>query len=132
MSLVAERLTQIARANGAAIGTLDEKMFHYRAIAGQLTLPSGADVPMEKALCVACLRTGQVVRCADVNSEFLLDTDECHRRGIHSMIAVPVFHDGEVVGGLELYYSTAQAFTEQDVHTCQLMAGLVTEALAGT
>ena len=130
MSLVAERLTQIARANGAAIGTLDEKMFHYRAIAGQLTLPSGANVPMEKALCVASLRTGQVVRCTDVNSEFLLDTDECRRRGIHSMIAVPVFHDGEVVGGLELYYSAAQAFTEQDVHTCQLMAGLVTEALA--
>ena len=61
---------------------------------------------MEKALCVACLRTGQVVRCADVNSEFLLDTEECHRRGIRSLIAVPVFHDGEVVGGLELYYST--------------------------
>jgi len=130
MSLVAERLTQIARANGAAIGVLDEKMFHYRATAGQLTLAAGTDVPMEKALCVACLRTGQVVRCADVNSEFLLDTDECQRRGIRSLIAVPVFHDGEVVGGLELYYSTAQAFTEQDVHTCQLMAGLVTEALA--
>jgi GAF domain-containing protein/ribosomal protein L37E len=130
MSLVAERLTQIARANGAGIGTLDGKSFHYRAAAGLLTLPAGTNVPMEKALCVACLRTGQVVRCADVNCEFLLDTEECHRRGIRSLIAVPVFHDGEVVGGLELYYSTAQAFTEQDVHTCQLMAGLVTEALA--
>jgi putative methionine-R-sulfoxide reductase with GAF domain/ribosomal protein L37E len=130
MALVAERLTQIARANGAAIGTLAAKSFHYRAVAGQLTLPAGTDVSMEKALCVACLRTGQVVRCADVNSEFLLDTDECHRRGIGSLIAVPVFHDGEVVGGLELYYSTGQGFTEQDVHTCQLMAGLVTEALA--
>jgi hypothetical protein len=27
---------------------------------------------------------------------------------------------------LELYYPTAHAFTDQDVHTCQLMAGLVT------
>ena len=130
MSLVAERLTQIARAKGAAIGVRDGMSFHYRAAAGQLTLPAGTDVPMDKALCVACLRTGQVVRCPDVNSEFLLDTEECHRRGIRSLIAVPVFHDGEVAGGLELYYSTAQAFTEQDVHTCQLMAGLVTEALA--
>jgi putative methionine-R-sulfoxide reductase with GAF domain/ribosomal protein L37E len=130
MSLVAERLTQIARAGGAAIGVLDGKSFHYRAAAGGLTLPAGTEVPMEKALCVACLRTGQVVRCADINSEFLLDTEECRRRGIASLIAVPVFHDGEVVGGLELYYPTTQAFTEQDVHTCQLMAGLVTEALA--
>ena len=160
MSLVAERLTQIARASGAAIGILDykrlddknlddkgeakkdkkkddkrdgkndSKKLRYRATAGLLTLPAGTEVPMEKALCLASLRTGQVLRCADVNPEFLLDTEECRRRGIQSLIAVPIFHDGEVAGGLELYYPTTHAFTEQDVHTCQLMAGLVTEALA--
>src|ERR1017187_3248884 len=130
MSLVAERLTQIARASGAAIGILDDKKVRYRAASGTLTLPSGTEVPMEKALCIACLRTSQVFRCADVNPEFLLDTEECRRRGIQSMIAVPIFHDGGVAGGLELYYPNTQAFTEEDVHTCQLMAGLVTEALA--
>ena len=130
MSLVAERLTQIARASGAAVGILDGKKVHYRAAAGLLTLPVGTDVSLEKALCVACIRTGQVFRCADVNPEFLLDTEECRRRGIQSLIAVPIFHDGGVAGGLELYYPNTQGFTEQDVHTCQLMAGLVTEALA--
>ena len=130
MSLVAERLVQIARATGASIGILDGKKLRYRAAAGLMTLPAGTDVAMDKALCLACLRTGQVFRCADVNPEFLLDTEECRRRGIQSMIAVPIFHDGGVAGGLELYYPTTQAFTEQDVHTCQLMAGLVTEALA--
>jgi GAF domain-containing protein len=129
MSLVAERLTQIARASGAAIGILDGRKFRYRAASGLLTLPAGTDVPMDKALCLACLRTGQVFRCMDVNPEFLLDTEECRRRGIQSLIAVPVFHNGSVVGGLELYYPTTQAFTEHDVHSCQLMAGLVTEAL---
>jgi GAF domain-containing protein len=141
MSLVAARLTQMARASGAAIGILeskkdgekddrkDGKKLRYRAAAGSLTLPAGTEVPMEKALCLACLRTGQVLRCADVNPEFLLDTEECRRRGIQSLIAVPIFHDGGVAGGLELYYPNTQAFTEQDVHTCQLMAGLVTEAL---
>jgi GAF domain-containing protein/ribosomal protein L37E len=134
MSLVAERLIQIARASGAALGILDSKNFRYRATAGLLTLPAGTDVPMEKALCAASLRTGEVVRCANVNVkvnlESLLDTEECRRRGIQSLIAVPVFHDGRVAGGLELYYAHPHAFTDQDVHTCQLMAGLVTEALA--
>jgi putative methionine-R-sulfoxide reductase with GAF domain len=130
MSLVAERLIQIARASGAALGVLDRKSFRYRATSGLLTLPEGTDVPMEKALCAASLRTGEVVRCANVNLESLLDTEECRRRGIRSLIAVPVFHDGRVAGGLELYYARPQAFTDQDVHTCQLMAGLVTEALA--
>ncbi len=130
MALAAERLSQIARANGAAIAILDDKMLRYRAVSGTLTLPVGAEVPMEKALSTACLRTGQVFRCHDVNPEFLLDTEECRRRGIQSMIAVPIFHDGGVAGAIELYYPTTQGFTEQDVHSCQLMAGLVTEALA--
>jgi len=73
---------------------------------------------------------GDVIRCADVNPEFLIDAEECRRRGIQSLIAVPIYHDGKTAGGLEVYYPNTNAFTEPDVHTCQLMAGLVTEALA--
>jgi len=130
MSLVAERVTEIAKAGGAAIGMLDGRKVRYHAASGLMTLAAGTEVPMEKALCVACLRTGQVIRCADVNPEFLLDSEECHRRGIQSLIAVPVYHDGGIAGGLEVYYDSTQSFSEQDVHTCQLMAGLITEALA--
>jgi hypothetical protein len=46
------------------------------------------------------------------------------------LIIVPVLREGEVIGALELYYSDARAFSEHDVNTCQLMAGLVSEALA--
>ena len=130
ISLVAERVTEIARASGAAVGILDGKKVGYRATYGLMTLPAGSSVPMEKALCVASLRTGQVIRCTDVNTEFLLDAEECRRRGIQSLIAVPVYHDGGIAGALELFYPSTQAFAEQDVHTCQLMAGLITEALA--
>ncbi|HTW31961.1 MAG TPA: GAF domain-containing protein [Candidatus Sulfotelmatobacter sp.] len=130
LALVAERAVEISRASGAAIGILDGKLIHYRAVSGQRIPKPGSTVPMDKALCVPCLRTSQAFRCADVNPEFLLDTEECRRRGIASLIAVPIFHDGGVAGGLELYYAAQNAFTDQDVHTCQLMAGLITEALA--
>jgi GAF domain-containing protein len=130
VALVAERVASITRASGAGIGILDRKKVRYLAGVGDLALPARTEVAMEKALCVACIRTGQVIRCADVNPEFLLDAEECHRRGIASIIAVPVYHDGGIAGGLEVYYPNTQAFTEQDVHSCQLMAGLVTEALA--
>jgi putative methionine-R-sulfoxide reductase with GAF domain len=130
MSLVAERVTEIARAGGAAIAFIDGQKVRYRGVAGKMTLPAGTEVPFEKALSVASLKTGQVIRCADVNPEFLFDPEECRHRGIQAMIAVPIFHEGGIAGALELYYATTQAFTEQDVHTCQLMAGLITEALA--
>ena len=130
MSLVAERVVEIGRARGAGIGIMDGNVVRYRAGSGSGALPAGTEVPLEKALSIPCIRTGQVFRCADVDPEFLLDSEECRRRGIRALIAVPVFHNGKVAGGLELYYSEPHVLTEQDVHTCQLMAGLVTEALA--
>ena len=130
MALVAERVAEIARAGGASIGMLEGKKVRYRAVSGSMTLKLGAEVPTEKALCLPCIRNAQVFRCADVNPEFLVDSEECRRRGIQSLIAVPIFHEGVAAGGLELYYDGPHGFTDQDVHTCQLMAGLVTEALA--
>ena len=130
MSLVAERVIEIAKAGGASIGTLAGKNVRYRAAAGLMTRPVGSEVAIEKSLCSACLRTGEVIRCADINADFLIDADECHRRGIQALIAAPVYHEGGITGALELYYANRQAFSEQDVHACQLMAGLVTEALA--
>jgi hypothetical protein len=133
MAFIAERAAQIARANGAAIGIVESEKLHYRATAGLMNPPN--DVSKERALSALCLKTGQVLRCRDVNSSNVssgngLDSTECKRLGIQAMIAVPVFRDGVVGGALELYYATAQSFTEQDVHTAQLMAGLVADALA--
>lgn len=130
MALVAERLTDIAHADGAGIGIVAGRKVKYRAVAGAKALPLGTEVASEKALCLPVIRNGQVFRCPDVNPEFLVDTEECHRRGIQSLIAVPIFHEGGVAGGIEVYYGAQSGFTDQDVHTCQLMAGLVTEALA--
>jgi hypothetical protein len=144
MALVVQRAAEITKAAGSAIGIveahpdakttdakkLDGKKLRYRAVSGLLTPARGSEVAMEKALCFNCLRSGEVIRGADVNSDFLLDAEECRRRGIGSLIAVPIYRDSGIAGALELYFASANAFREQDVHSCQLMAGLVTEALA--
>ena len=130
LSLIVERIVGITRAAGAAIGIVDGKKIRYRAATGSHALPLSTELPMNKTLYDACLHVGQVIRCRDVNIEFLVDVDECRRRGIQSLIAVPIYHDGEIAGALELYFANAGAFTEQDVHRCQLMAGLVAESFA--
>lgn len=130
MSLIAQRAMQVSQAAGAGIGILENGKVRYRAAAGSMALPAGSEVLMEKALCSACLRIGQVIRCGNVNLEFLVDAAECTRRGIESLIAAPVHHAGSVAGALELYYAEPQSFVEPDVHACQLMAGLAGEVLA--
>ena len=100
MSLVAERLIQNRPC---------QRRCDWHARRQELPLPRSVwqpdcclrepMFPWRRRSASACLRTGQVFRCADVNPESLLDTEECRRRGIQSMIAVPVFHDGGVAGG---------------------------------
>lgn len=130
MTLVAERVIEIALAGGAAIGRVEGTNVRYCAMAGLMTPAKDATVPIAKSLSAPCVKAKHVFRCPDVNSAAQLDSEECRRRGIASMIAVPIFHDGAVVGGLEIYFSKPNAFTEQDVHSCQLMGGLITEAMA--
>lgn len=130
MGLVVERTAKITGASGAGIGVLNAKKVQYRAGCGVTALAVGTEIAMDKAVCAACFRTGQVVRSENFNPEFLFDPEPVRKRGIESLIAVPIYHDGRIAAALELYFDKANGFVEQDIHTCQLMAGLVTEAFA--
>ena len=130
LALIAAQVVELCGAAGAGIGIVEGDNVRYRAAAGIRALAVGTEVSADKAICVPCLRTAQAFRCADVNPELMIDVNECRRRGIGSLIAVPVFHDGGVGAALEAYYSDPRGFREKDIHTCQLMAGLITEALA--
>lgn len=129
MALIAERVARITNATGAAIGILEGKVIRYRAGAGTSALPPGSEVPLETAICASSVRTGQVLRTHDVSTEFMFDPELCRQRKIQSLVTVPVYHDGGIVGALELYFDKVNGFAEQDIHTCQLMAGLVTETI---
>lgn len=129
LALVAESVARITGASGAAIGILQGGIIRYRAGAGPTALAVGSEVASNGAICQASIRTGQVIRTKDVNTEFLFDPEPVRERGIRSLLAVPIHYDGEIVGGLELYFDEIEQYAEQDIHTCQLMAGLVTEAM---
>ena len=129
MAVVAERVTRITGGSGAAIAILEGGTVRYRAGAGAAALPVGSEAPLNAAVCAASLRTGQVIRSEDINLEFLFDPAPCRQRGILSLVVVPVYREDEIMGALELYFERVRGFVEQDIHTCQLMAGLVTEAI---
>ncbi|MGB8579983.1 MAG: GAF domain-containing protein [Candidatus Sulfotelmatobacter sp.] len=129
MALVCESAVRFAAGSGAAVATLEGKTLRYRACVGASVPASGSEVPLETALSASCVRSGDVLRLPNVNTASAVDSELCRERGIRSLIAVPIYHDGNTAGALELYFDRLNGFAEQDVHTCQLMAGLVTEAL---
>ena len=129
MNLVTARIAKITRAQGAAIALLDQEKVVYRAATGILARQMGSAMRPEAALSASTLLHEVILRCPDASTDFRLDPEVAKRLGIGSLIAIPVFHDGKTSGALELVFSKPGALEERDVRTCQLMAGLVTEAL---
>ena len=131
LAMITGHVIEICGAAGAAVGLVNERIVTYRAVAGMRTPSVGLPIPLASTLCRPCLRDAQVFRCPDAKLQPLVIKEECRSRGIGSYIAVPVFQDAGIAGCLELYYSDSGAFTDRDVHTCQLMAGIVTDVLSG-
>ncbi len=129
MALIADKVAHSTHASGAAIGILDGKIVRYRAAAGSAALPLGTEVPLTTAVCNSCILNGQIIRSDDLNIEMQFDAEPCLKRGVLALLAVPIYHDGEIAGALELYFDKVHGYAEQDVHTCQLLAGMVSEAL---
>jgi GAF domain-containing protein len=127
---VVEQLQRITSGAGAAVGLLDHDHLVYRAVTGVSASELGSALPKEKALSSVVLTQAMVLRCPNVRGESNVDQEIAKRAGIASFVAVPIFHDDHVAGVLELVFRRGNGFTEYDVHTCQMMAGLVTEALA--
>jgi GAF domain len=131
-NLVVERILKVTGAQGAAVGIVNEEELVYRAGSGILAGQVGQALRPEATLSSSTLLHAIILRCPDARTDFRVNPEITKRLGIGSLISVPVLHNGKTGGALELAFAKADAFHDQDVRTCQLMAGLVTETLART
>ncbi|HKS73782.1 MAG TPA: GAF domain-containing protein [Terriglobales bacterium] len=128
-SLIAAKAQKFTGANGAAVGVLKEDELTYKSAIGIAADDSGMPVSVASSLSAHCFASSQTLQSFDALSDRRIPQELCRENGVASLIAVPAFHDGQVAGVLELRFSSKNAFQEQDVRTCQLMAGLLAEAL---
>ena len=77
------------------------------------------------------VRTGVPVVCPDTETDpsFAPWREQAVRRGYRSSIAVPMVAEGEVLGALNVYSQTPNAFDEQAVEALQTLARQATLAL---
>src|SRR5215469_1036579 len=128
-NLIVDRIRKITGAQGAAISLMHDGAATYRACSGSLASQTGNVLRAEASLSASTLLHDVLLRCADASNDFRVNPEVARRLGVQSLIAVPIFHDGKTAGALELVFAKPNAFQEHEVRTCQLMAGLVTEAL---
>jgi putative methionine-R-sulfoxide reductase with GAF domain len=129
LQLLAERARYITGASGAAIALLEESEMICRASSGPSAPELGAEVQMKSGLTGESVRTRQVLRCDDAESDLRVNRESCRALGIKSVMVVPLFREQEVIGVFELLADRPFAFEERDVTALERLAEMVQTSL---
>jgi hypothetical protein len=113
-NLIAERLQEITHATGVAIAVVRENQLEYCAAAGDAASLAGSHLPLDSSL----------------SSDGQLSTEFSRGHADQQSMALPLHHEGKLSGLLEVRFADADSIQEPDMRSCQLMAGLMTEAIA--
>src|SRR4029077_18702654 len=100
-----------------------------RASAGVIAPDAGMRLDPNSGFSGACFRTGQIVRCDDVENDPRVNVQACRRLGTRSMVAVPLAGQRSVIGLLEAFSSAAYGFNDSDVRSLSLLAELILAAM---
>jgi putative methionine-R-sulfoxide reductase with GAF domain len=129
LQLLAERAQYITGASGAAIALLEGSEMICRASAGPSAPELGAEVQVKSGLTGESVRTRQVLRCDDAETDSRVNRESCRSLGIRSVMVVPLVSEQNVIGVFELLADRANAFEERDVTALERLAEMVQTGL---
>lgn len=129
LQLVADRARAITGADGVAIALAEGDGIICRASSGAIAPDPGVRLDPRSAFSGACLRTGKIVRCDDVENDSRVNLQACLRLGTRAVVAVPLCGQCSVVGLLEAFSRDAHSFNESDVRSLSLLGELILAAL---
>ena len=129
VELIAERTHTITRADGVAVGVLENGKLVYRADTGDTASQSNCPVLITDSLAAECFRTGKALQSAETRNDDRIDQALRQRLGVESLLAIPIRQEGKLAGVLELRFKRPNAYQSYDLRTCQLMSGLIGEVL---
>ncbi|HEX4486359.1 MAG TPA: GAF domain-containing protein [Terriglobales bacterium] len=129
LELIAERTHTVTRADGVALGLLENGKLIYRADTGDAATQLNAPALITETLAAECFRTGKALQSTESRSDDRIDPILRQQLGVESLLAVPIRQEGKISGVLELRFKRPNAFQPSDLRTLQLMSGLAGEVL---
>jgi rubrerythrin len=112
--VVVERLQKITHATGVAVAVVRENRLEYCAATGDAAGLAGTSLAMDSIL----------------SSDGQLSTEFTQGHADKLSIALPLQHEGNLSGLLEVRFADVESIPPPEMRSCQLMAGLMTEAIA--
>jgi hypothetical protein len=115
-NVIVERLQKITQATGVAVAVVRENQLEYCAASGDAARLAGSSLAMDSS----------------VSADGRLSTEFSREHPDKPFVALPLYHEGDLTGLLEISFADADSIPEPEMRSCQLMAGLMTEAIART
>lgn len=114
---VAEQvLVAVPEADGATVEmSADAVTLTYVSAAGRLAPYVGTRLPASGSLSGLALRTGELQRSPDTESDPRVDAAACRRLGVASMVCVPLVYAGSPVGVLKISSSVRRGLAAADL-----------------
>src|SRR6266851_6561512 len=102
LQLLAERAQYITGASGAAIALREGENMVCRASAGPSAPELGAHLQVDSGLSGESIRTQQILRCDNAETDARVNWESCRALGIVSIMVMPLLREREVSGVFEL------------------------------
>jgi hypothetical protein len=119
---IVEQACVATTATGAAIALLCGGEMVCRATSGTNAPDLGMRLDMRYGLSSACVRTRQVQRCRDAETDVRVDSAASRTLEARSVLVVPVLDGEELIGVLETFSPRVNAFSERDVQALQALS----------
>jgi len=129
LQLLAERAQYITEATGAAIALREGAVMLCRASAGSSAPELGAHLQVDSGLSGESVRTGQILRCDDAETDARVNRESCRALGIASVLVMPLLRENEISGVFELFSEKAYAFAQRDIAALERLGEMVHTAL---
>jgi len=129
INLVVERMAILTQATGAVVEMAEGDEMVYIAAAGTLSDHIGLRLNKYTSLSGLCIQSREVLNCIDTENDPRVNIDACRAIGIRAMVVAPLFDGGNPVGVLKIVAPEPSSFTDRDLQTLRLMAGLIGAAI---
>lgn len=111
-------------ATGSALGIRRDGTVACVGRSGETAPALGAKLSENSGISGECLRSGRSQRCDDTENDPRVDAEVCRHLGLGSIAAVPIRSRLETVGILEVFSTSARAFTEDHLSQLSSLAEL--------
>ncbi|MFZ1051071.1 MAG: GAF domain-containing protein, partial [Candidatus Sulfotelmatobacter sp.] len=132
MHLIVESARNVANATGVAIGLLKEDQLVYQAGSGSAATYIGRHVTASLTASADTKANREILRVENTQTDTRIEAAICRQFGAKSLLILPIYHDRDVAGVLEILFGEAHAFEDREVRTYRLMAQQIEAAMFPT